>query len=63
MNAIIYFFFWLASFFGHQDATINPNITPVGQNNNTIEARGVDQINVNPRTVVALEDTHYNPCK
>lgn len=65
MNAIIAFLIWAVSLFG------SPSIAPekggfegkirFQNQDNNISVNGVHIMNGNPRTVVALEDTHFRP--
>ena len=63
MNAIVLFFMWL---FGmHPAANSNLHVSSTtqigGQHHQQIDIQGVHTTNGNPRTVVALEDTHFRP--
>ena len=57
MNALFAVFLWFAEL-------MSPGTALAAQDVNTIDkdqTSGVHIINVNPRTVVALEDTHFRP--
>jgi pyocin large subunit-like protein len=64
MNAILTFILWAVALFGSP-----ANVAERGENvgkirfhhNEQINTNGVHIMNGNPRTVVALEDTHFRP--
>lgn len=65
MNAIIAFLIWALSLLGSPTAN-NTQRVHEGRNQGgihhvPIEVNGAHIMNGNPRTVVALEDTHFRP--
>jgi hypothetical protein len=66
MNAIFIFLSYFLALFGGNPHSMNPNSAEgirQGQvpSSTTIDIDGVHIINNNPRTVIALEDTHFRP--
>ncbi|MEM7039339.1 MAG: hypothetical protein AAF570_20370 [Bacteroidota bacterium] len=61
MNALFAILVWFASLFSPEAAINATPDEPVRGNISTEDLSGVHIINVNPRTVVALEDTHFRP--
>lgn len=61
MNAVLAFLSYIMSVFG-ASAPAEFHMTPQGINP-TVQSEGVHIVNTNPRTVVALEDTHFRPNK
>jgi|GEM_PF-2224544 len=62
MNAVLAFLSYIMSVFG-ASAPAEFHMTPQGINPVVESAEGVTIVNTNPRTVVALEDTHFRPNK
>jgi hypothetical protein len=57
MNALFAILLWFAELASPGTALVSQDGTSI----NPDETAGVHIINVNPRTVVALEDTHFRP--
>jgi hypothetical protein len=63
MNALFGLLAWLLGIFNASPATMTHSpgsILPAG---NPEDVQDVHIINTNPRTVVALEDTHFRPSR
>jgi hypothetical protein len=62
MNALIAIFTWVVGLTSPQSPTIvrgqQPGIRPADA-----DTRGVHIVGMNPRTVIALEDTHFRPVR
>ena len=66
MNALLYILVMLGGLFGMNYDTSQAQFQGQGYLEKVEVAPqtyGLDQINVNPRTVVVLEDTHFKPAK
>lgn len=62
MNAVLAFLSYIMSIFGASAPADYQMVTPIGINE-PVSSEGVHIVNTNPRTVVALEDTHFRPSK
>lgn len=60
MNAVLAFLSYIMSIFGASAPADYQ--TPIGINE-PVSSEGVHIVNTNPRTVVALEDTHFRPAR
>ena len=61
MNAFFALIVWFLGLFNPGATLVNNDNVVKGFTQNSEETAGVHIINVNPRTVVALEDTHFRP--
>lgn len=59
MDALFALIVWFLGLMNPGTAIVQNEIQGFGPSND--DAHGVHIINVNPRTVVALEDTHFRP--
>ncbi|HEX2901099.1 MAG TPA: hypothetical protein VHS96_15375 [Bacteroidia bacterium] len=63
MNALFGLLTWFIGIFNPSHPTMTQGAVPVLPAVNPDDVRGVHIINANPRTVVALEDTHFRPSR
>ncbi len=63
MNALFGLLAWFLGIFSVSEAPTTRASTNVIPSVTNEDAQGVHIINVNPRTVVALEDTHFRPSR
>lgn len=67
MNALYAFLLWILGMFGgYNDSPerltqVKSQDRITNQNTSRVDPLGPQIINVNPRTVLALEDTHFRP--
>ncbi len=62
MNTLLAFFSFIVNIFG-ASAPSGDQVVKSIKLNETVSSEGVHIVNTNPRTVVALEDTHFRPGK
>jgi hypothetical protein len=63
MNALFGLLTWFFGMFNPTHAPMRNENPTVLYSENPADAQGVHIINTNPRTVVALEDTHFRPSR
>jgi hypothetical protein len=63
MNALFGLLSWLLGIFNASPTTMNAGPVSVLPAANPKDAQDIHIININPRTVVALEDTHFRPSR
>lgn len=61
MNALFGLLAWLFGMITPAHPSADAASGPVFEAENPVDARDIHIININPRTVVALEDTHFRP--
>ena len=61
MNALLALLAWLLGIFSPSNANADSVPGTGSSEPTTISADGIHNVNHNPRTVVALEDTHFRP--
>lgn len=63
MNALFGLLAWLLGMMNPTHPTADAAPGHVFEAENPVDANDIHIININPRTVVALEDTHFRPSR